>query len=59
MPEDLREAVWAAYSEAAVHPERPHPFPVAGFRDAAILRTARNARTKSPEMLAAEYRARR
>jgi arsenite methyltransferase len=28
VPEDLREAVWGAYSEAAVHPERAHPFPV-------------------------------
>jgi len=26
--EDLRQAVWAAYSQAAGHPEGAHPFPV-------------------------------
>lgn len=28
MAEDLRQAVWAAYSQAAAHPEGAHPFPV-------------------------------
>ena len=28
MAEDLRQAVWAAYSDAASHPAGPHPFPV-------------------------------
>ena len=28
MAEDLRRAVWAAYSDAAADPERAHPFPV-------------------------------
>ena len=26
--DDLRQAVWTAYSDAAAHPEQPHPFPV-------------------------------
>jgi hypothetical protein len=32
-------------------------FRDAGFRDATLLRTSRNARTKSPRVLAAEVRA--
>jgi hypothetical protein len=32
-------------------------FRAAGFKDAVILRTRRNARTKNPRVLAAEVRA--
>jgi len=34
-------------------------FRAAGFRDAVILRTSRNARTKDPRVLAAEVLAQR
>ncbi|MBI4718860.1 MAG: hypothetical protein HY763_13725 [Planctomycetes bacterium] len=34
-------------------------FRAAGFADAHILRTTRNARTKNPKVIAAEFRARR
>ena len=34
-------------------------FRAAGFADATLLRTLRNARTKNPKVLAAEVKARR